>query len=344
MTADQGRRLFAAAARVPAGRADRRDRQLPRPLDDRAGRRPRPTASRSSPSTRTPATTAARRRSTGSPPRPPTDHDVFDANLARGRRRRSGASRRARSPTDAHGEVDGPDRRALHRRRPPLRPGARRHPRVGRPGHADGGDAADPRLVLVDRRDRWRSCASSCVGRRFRYVGRSRSLVEYRADLRGSGVGAGAQRRPPARPARRGSPATSASRCCSRSGSAGWPTRLGPPGPGVAVLTRQVLVRRCERPGSVDPATGWGRTAPSAATVVERSGATSSGSPRRSRPSARGAHRPRPRPLLRRRGAERRRHRDLRSQRPRPRGRRSTTTAGDGHRRRPASASTSCCG
>ena len=37
---------------------------------------------------------------------------------------------------DAHDDVDGADRPALHRRRPPLRPGPRRHPRRGATGSA----------------------------------------------------------------------------------------------------------------------------------------------------------------------------------------------------------------
>ena len=52
-------------------------------------------------------------------------------------------------------------------------------------------------------------------GRRFRYVGRSRSLAQYRADLAGAGsAGASPQRRRPALPSSVGSPATSPSRCC----------------------------------------------------------------------------------------------------------------------------------
>ena len=55
---------------VPGRRVDRRDRQLPRPLDDRARRGSAERGRCRRRSTRMPATTAARRRSTGSPTKP----------------------------------------------------------------------------------------------------------------------------------------------------------------------------------------------------------------------------------------------------------------------------------
>ena len=66
------------------------------------------------------------------------------------------------------------------------------------------------------------------LGRRFRYVGRSRSLAEYRADLvrrRSRSANAAA----PARASCRGSSATSASRCCSRWATASSPAASAAP-------------------------------------------------------------------------------------------------------------------
>ena len=88
--------------------------------------------------------------------------------------------------------------------------------------------------------------------------------------------------------------------------------------------------------------TGWGRTAPSSAELVERSGrdVDALAAAVKDLPGAR-RHRPRPRPLVRRPGAERRRRRAA-AARPGPRGR-HRRRRGDGDRARPASASTTCC-
>ena len=82
---------------------------------------------------------------------------------------------------------------------------------TGRPGPTSAtGDArvADGGTLLIH--DAFSSVGVTAAivrelvfGRRFRYVGRSRSLAEYRADLAGAGpAGTGPQRRRPARPAR----------------------------------------------------------------------------------------------------------------------------------------------
>ena len=115
-----------------------------------------------------------------------SDHDAFLANLAA-----AGVSDRVRHVRafshDALADVpDGP-RRPLHRRRPPLRPGPRRHRRVGGQGGCPGGtllihdsfSSVGVTLALSPR----------CVpGGRFRYLGRDGSLARYRReDLRGAG-------------------------------------------------------------------------------------------------------------------------------------------------------------
>ena len=149
MTEEQGRRLRRGGA-LPAGRADRRDRQLPGALDDRAGPRRPGRVPRSSPSIPTPATTAARRSCTATPTRRPTTAWPFDANLAR-----AGVDERVRHvaafSTAAHGRVAEPDRRAVRRRCPPLRAGPGGPSGLGPAGRRRR-DAADPRRVLVDRR------------------------------------------------------------------------------------------------------------------------------------------------------------------------------------------------
>ena len=94
-----------ARARPRAGGGhDRRDRLVPRALDDRARARGRADGARSSRSTRTRARTAARRRSAPTASRGDADHAAFRANLARrgrGRARapRARAERRTRSAT-----------------------------------------------------------------------------------------------------------------------------------------------------------------------------------------------------------------------------------------------------
>ena len=155
--------LADAAAAVPPGGRDRRDRQLPGTLDDRARR-------------------GGARRSTSSRSIPHAGNDRGPGGDRRVRRRGRGRPGGVRAPTwngpvsrdrvrhvpafsaDAHGDVDGPidvlyvD--GAHR----YRAGPGRRPRLGRAG---GGRrrAADPRRVLVDRRHRWRSAASCVFGR-----------------------------------------------------------------------------------------------------------------------------------------------------------------------------------
>ena len=98
-------------------------------------------------------------------------------------------------------------------------------------------------------------------GRRFRFIGRSRSLASYRADLPPGRGGPGAQRRPPAVAARVVHPQR------RRQGAPhGW-RRTGAPGPrphgpGVAVLSGRTGRRGSHR------ARGWGHTMPSAATLA----------------------------------------------------------------------------
>ena len=72
------------------------------------------------------------------------------------------------------------DRPALRRRRAPLRPGARRHRALGR-ARAARRRAADPRLVLVDRRDAG-DPAPAPFGARVPLRRPLRSLAEYRRD------------------------------------------------------------------------------------------------------------------------------------------------------------------
>ncbi len=301
MTADQGRRLFAAAARCRPGgriveigsfrgrshdRAGRRGARRRRGRGHRPARRqrPRPAGDR-----------RVRRRGRRRPRRVPAPTSPRPASPI-------GCATSPRSPTDAHGEVDGPDRRAVHRRRPPLRPGAQRHPRVGRSGHGRR-DAADPRLVLVDRRDRWRSAASSWSAAGSATSGdpaRSPSTAPTCAAV-GSGGSRNAavqlaqlrlvrpQRRPQGDPQARLRPARRPPRA---------------PGPGMAVLAR---VSGAVATGSVDPLRlgphhsigGDGRRAIGARRRAARRGGQGR------RPAWR--HRPRPRPLVRRLGAERRR-------------------------------------
>ena len=66
----QAERLFVAGRSVTAGGRIVEIGSLPRPVDDRPRAAPPATVSRSSRSTRTPATTAARRRSRATAPRP----------------------------------------------------------------------------------------------------------------------------------------------------------------------------------------------------------------------------------------------------------------------------------
>ena len=139
------------------------------------------------------------------------DHEVFTANLER-----AGVADRVRHVREfserAHADVSS-DRSpcctstARTATRRPLR-----HPQVGA-RVADGG------TMLIH--DSFSSVGVTLAivrelmfGRRFRYVGRSRSLTEYRADLGGAGDQRRVQRGRPDRAGCRGSSRTSPSRCC----------------------------------------------------------------------------------------------------------------------------------
>jgi hypothetical protein len=74
------------------------------------------------------------------------DHEAFNRNLERAGVRDRVSHVRAFS-SEAHGDVDG----ALHRRRPPLRPGSGRHPGLGGSCSRRRHDA-HPRLVQLRRR------------------------------------------------------------------------------------------------------------------------------------------------------------------------------------------------
>ena len=142
-----GRTRGRAGRRGAADRPDRRDRQLPGPLDDRH----RPLGARRAPrswrSTRTPATTAGPQEIEGFEDEAAVDSKVFLANLERaGVRDRVTYVRKFSH--DALDDVRRAHRPAAHRRRPPLRAGERRHRQLGRPGGRRRVDA-DPRLVLV---------------------------------------------------------------------------------------------------------------------------------------------------------------------------------------------------
>ena len=108
------------------------------------------------------------------------DNKVFLANLERAgvrdrvHLRPQVQPRRPRRRRRAH-------RPAVHRRRPPLRAGPRRHPPAGAPGSARGG------TMLVH--DSFSSvgvtlalAAKLAFSGRWRYAGRSRSLAEYRRE------------------------------------------------------------------------------------------------------------------------------------------------------------------
>jgi predicted O-methyltransferase YrrM len=114
------------------------------------------------------------------------DRDAFRANLER-----AGVAERVRHvaafSSDAHGEVDDPiDVLYID--------GAHRYRPASDDVHEWGGRVMDGGTLLIH--DAFSSIGvTAAVGRhlvfggRFRYVGRSRSLVEYRADLPGSGIG-----------------------------------------------------------------------------------------------------------------------------------------------------------
>ena len=310
MTDDQGRRLYAAAAAgarragaiveigsfrgrstiVLAAAARRRRRGR----GDRSARRQRPRAR---------GDRRVRRRG-----RRPTAA-AFRANLARGRRRATGCATCALFSADAHADGRRPDRRALHRRRPPLR--ARRGPTSAT--GARGWSTAATLLIhdsfssigvtlAIGRELAVRSALP--LRRALAIAGRS-----YRADL------AGGRRRPGCATPAASSPSSpwfarnvAAQGAAHGSARHGCCRRLGRPVPGVAVLSRP-RDRSLWRPRPCSPAGAGRRRA--AATLVERSDDVE-----RSAPRARRGPRPRggiARGLgrsLRRRGAERRRHGD----------------------------------
>ncbi len=147
----RSRRCTTAARQAPDTWADRRDRQLPGAIDDRARQRRTRGGRGRWRSTHTPATTADRRRSAGSRTLP-TPITTPSSPTWRPPASPIGSPTCGCSPTPRSERVDGDDRRAVHRRRPPLRTRSRRHPRLGR-ARCRRRHAADPRLVLVDRRD-----------------------------------------------------------------------------------------------------------------------------------------------------------------------------------------------
>jgi predicted O-methyltransferase YrrM len=185
MTADQGRRLFAAAARCrPGGRiveigsfrgrstivlaAGAPDDVEVVAIDPHAG------------NDRGPQEIA------GFVDEAAADRDAFRANLAR-----AGIAERVRHvaafSTDAHGEVEDPiDVLYID--------GAHRFGPASNDVDEWGARVMDGGTMLIH--DAFSSIGVTgavvrhlAFGNRFRYVGRTRSLVEYRADLRGSGVG-----------------------------------------------------------------------------------------------------------------------------------------------------------
>ena len=150
------------------------------------------------------------------------DRAAFEANLAR-----AGVAERvrhvARFSDAAHAEVDDPidvlyiD--GAHRYGPAradIRDWGRRVGDGGTMLIHDSFSSIGVTLAIV---------RELVLGRRFRYVGRSRSLAEYRADL--SGGDRARQRRCASSPSSRGSSATSASRCSSRSATASSPAAVG---------------------------------------------------------------------------------------------------------------------
>ena len=223
MLADAAAGRAAAAARSSRSAASRAGRRSCSP-------RRHPRARPSSPSTRTPATTAGPARSTGSPPRPrPTGRRSSATSTAPAsatacatcRRSPPTPTPRSTAPIDVL-YVDG-----AHRLR--ARPGPTSV--TGARGWRDGGDAARPRRVLVGRRD---------AGDRPRAA--VRAPLPLRRPLAIAGVGTaptsprGSGRPGLANAGRQlassgGSPATSPSRCSSRPAADGVLRRLGRPVP-----------------------------------------------------------------------------------------------------------------
>ncbi len=184
MTDDQGRRLHAAAARCPPG-----GRIVE--IGSFRGRSTIVLGAAAPPGVEIVAidphagTDRGPEEIAGFAPEAATDRDVFQANLAR-----AGVADRIRHvdrfSADAHGDVAGTiDVLYID--------GAHRY----RPARADvrdwGGRVADGGTLLIH--DAFSSVGVTAAimrelvgGRRMRYVGRSRSLAEYRADLPSSGV------------------------------------------------------------------------------------------------------------------------------------------------------------
>ncbi len=184
------------------------------------------------------------------------DHQVFLDNL-----QRAGVADRVRHlrmfSDAALAHIDRTDRRALHRRCASLRTGARRHPPV-RGARRRRRHDADPRLVLVDRRDRGDHARA-----RLRSTFPLRRTLAFDDHL----PGRPGDRRAPAgsatpaasSPSSPGSSATSGSRCSCRSGSARcWPASGG-----------RFPTGRTDGIGCLLELTGWGCTAPSVATLVD---------------------------------------------------------------------------
>ena len=140
---------------------------------------------------------------------------------------------------DALAELDGPDRPALRRRRPPLRAGARRH-RALRRARDPGRHAADPRHLQRRRRDARPAAAAVPVSR-------SGATSGARARWRSTAAQSCRARRLRATPSARrpgspGSCATARSRWRSWRGCRGWPGAwacpTAMPGPTSAAASR----------------------------------------------------------------------------------------------------------
>ena len=160
-----------------AGRADRRDRLVPRAVDDRARRAARRRASRSSRSTRTSARTAGRRRSREDRGSGEADAAAFRANLDARRRLGPGPPRaraaRRRRWTRSQGDVDLLFVDGAHRYGPARDDIVRWGARVRAGGRMlvhDSFSSVGVTLALL--RD-------VTFSRRWRYVGRDGSLAEY---------------------------------------------------------------------------------------------------------------------------------------------------------------------
>ena len=212
-----------------------------------------PRGQRSSPSTRTPATTGGRGSSRGSPSRRRRTESAFERNLvAAGVRHR--VRHVAAGSSDAHGSVAG-EIDVL------FIDGAHRYAAARADLHDWGRRVSSGGTMLVH--DAFSSVGVTAAimrelvfGRRYRYVGRSRSLAEYRADLAAAGTAArGTQCRCPARPARMVRPQ---SRCQTavddgrRQGAAS----VRPAGARMAVLkcVRRLLMTGAEPPDDRGPA------------------------------------------------------------------------------------------